>query len=119
MPERTRSRSSASAARSRLPQSKLFDGRGYSIMVVRGCFMPAKISQLRNAVSHHHRNAREGKHFQFIVIVADGHHFRAGQTASGGPFCERRTFGTLRMNDVDHREIAALVNRGGNSELLS
>ena len=96
----------------------MFDGCGYAAIVVAGGFVPAKAFQFGNAVSHDHRNAREGEHFQIVVVIADGEHFFASDAAKRGPFGERSAFGTYRIEDVDHGKIPGFVYGCSKSELV-
>src|SRR5438128_5424731 len=85
---RTPKAKSGSGARGSLAEGETLDGGGDAVFVVGKSFVPAVHFEFGNAVGHNDGNSGEVKHFEVVVIVADGENFVAFETLAGGPFGE-------------------------------
>src|SRR5947209_134975 len=62
-------------------EGEIFDGGGDTAFVVAERLRPAESFQFRDTIGHDHGQPGEGEHFAVIVIIADGHHLCAAESA--------------------------------------
>src|SRR5579863_7083362 len=85
------------------------DGGSHSAAIITEGYAPAPPAQFLARISHDNRMAGELKHFHIIMVVTDGHDLIAPEAAMGRPTFERVSFGTARIQDVDHRQISLRI----------
>src|SRR5579863_288686 len=82
------------------------DGGSHSAAIVPEGHAPPSPAQFLTGISHDNRMAGELKHFHIIMVVTNGHDLIAPETTMRGPTFESVSFGTARIQDVDHRQIS-------------
>src|ERR1019366_3166520 len=87
----------------------MLDGGGYAAFGVRAGKRPAAGTQLFGRISHDKGVAGEGKHFNIVIVITNGHDLLAGNTPVVDPALERVSLGTAGVEHIDNRKIAARV----------
>src|SRR5260370_24078169 len=100
-----------------LPTQHVLHGGGYTALGVRAGKRPAAGAQLLGRIPHDKGVAGESKHFNIVIVIANGHDLLAGNAAVVGPALERVSLGTAGIEHIDNGKIAARVlsahNRDG------
>src|SRR4029077_15783073 len=87
----------------------MLDGGGYSALGVRTGKRPAAGAKLLRCIPHDKGMAGESKHFNVIIVIANGHDLLAGNAPVIGPALERVSLGTAGVEHIDNGKIAAWV----------
>src|SRR5450759_1553992 len=87
----------------------MLDGGGNAAFGVRAGKLPAPAAQLFRRIPHDKGMAGEGKHFNIVIVITNGHDLLAGNAPMVDPALERVSLGTSCVEHIDNRKITARV----------